>query len=131
MVVEYKYDKQSGIIYVYPGERLCFEDMRRYFQAIGSDETVKSGYVELVHFDQIKSFDMSADQAAQASELIKHMVDKKEEKAAVVIANTDLQYGMARMLSIILDDYFPVSIVRTKDEAMFEIDKLTSELNAI
>ena len=124
MTVEFLYDKESKVIHVHPGECLSLNSMKEYFHKILADKNIDTGFVEVIHFDEVKEFNYSSNEVFLINDLITELVDKKDDKGAVIVAKSDLQYGMARMLSIILEDYFYVSIVRSENEVQLEIDKL-------
>lgn len=124
MTVEYQYDRKAKVIHVHPSKHLSLDSMQEYFRKILADESIEPGFVEVVHFDEVKEFSYSADEALLVSDLVRKLVDKKQDKGAVFVVITDLQYGMARMLSIIVEEFFPVSIVRTENEVKIQIDKL-------
>jgi len=124
MTVDYQFDRKSKVIHVHPSECLSLKDIQEYFYKILADDTIEPGFVEVVHFDEIKDFSYSSDEALLVSDLVRELVDKKQSKGAVFFVKTELQYGMARMLSIMAEDFFSISIVRTEDELKIEIDKL-------
>ena len=124
MTVEYQYDSKSKVIHVHPSECLSLKDIQEYFYKVLADDTIEPGFVEVVHFDEIKDFSYSSDEALLVSDLVRELVDKKQSKGAVFFVKTELQYGMARMLSIMAEDFFYISIVRTENEVQTEIDKL-------
>ena len=124
MTVEYLYDKESKVVHVHPDECLSLNSMQEYFHKILADNNIESGFVEVVHFDEVKEFKYSSNEAFLVIDLIKELVDTKDDKGVVIIAKSDLQFGMARMLSTILEDYIFVSIVRSENKVKFEIDKL-------
>ena len=124
MTVEFLYDKESRVIHVHPGKCLSLNSMQEYFHKILADNNIEPGFIEVVHFDEVKEFNYSSNEAFLVTDLIKELVDKKDDKGAVIVAESDLQYGMARMLSTILEDYLPVSIVRSENKVKLEVDKL-------
>lgn len=124
MTVEYLYDKESRVIHAHPGKCLSSSSMLEYFDKIITDNDIEPGFVEVVHFDEVKEFNYSSNEALLVTDLIKKLLDKKDDKGAVIIAKSDHQYAMARMLSTFLEDYFPVAIVRSENKVKLEIDKL-------
>ena len=124
MTVEYLYDKESRVIHVHSGEILSLGSMQEYFHKIIIDNSIESDFVEVIHFDEVREFNYSSSEALLITALIKKLLDNKNDKGAVIIAKSDHQYAMARMLSTFLDDYFPVSIVRSENKVKLEIDKL-------
>ena len=124
VTVEYQYDSESKVIHVHPSECLSLKSIQEYFRKILADNNIEPGFVEVVHFDEVKDFDYSSDEALLVGDLVRELVDKKQDKGAVFVVKTELQYGMARMLSIMAGDFFPISIVRTENEVQTEIDKL-------
>ena len=124
LTVQYRYDEKSKVVDVHPGESISLNSIRGYFGEILSDENVKPEFVEVVHFDEVRNFNYSSNEAFSVKSLIAEVVNQKQDKGAVFIAKSDLQYGMARMTQIILEDHFSISIVRSEDESKSEIIKL-------
>ena len=124
VTVNYQYDNKSKVIHVHPSECLSLKDIQKYFHKILADDTIEPGFIEVVHFDEVKDFSYSSDEALLVSVLVRELVDKKQNKGAVFVVKTELQYGMARMLSIMAEDFFSISIVHAEDEVQIEIDKL-------
>ena len=54
VTVEYQYDSSSKVIHVYPGERLSLKSIQEYFHKILADNTIEPGFIEVVHFDEVK-----------------------------------------------------------------------------
>lgn len=124
MTVQYQYDKKSNVIHVHPGECITLNSMTEYFNDILSDKNIRQGFIEVVSFDEVNEFNYSSNDAFSVKNLIEKVKSQKQNKGAVIVAKTDLQYGMARMLGTILDDYFPVAIVRSEDEIVSNVFKL-------
>ena len=124
MTVEYLYDKESRVIHVHPGKYLSLKSMQEYFNKIIIDNNIEPDFVKAVYFDKVKEFNYSSTEALLITALIKKLLDNKNDKGTVIIAKSDHQYAMARMLSTFLDDFFPVSIVRSENKVKLEIDKL-------
>ncbi len=92
---------------------------------------MKPGFVEVVHFDEVRDFNFSSSEAYLVQGLIEEVVNQKQERGAVLIAKNDFQFGMARMLGSILEDYLPVSIVRAAHESISEIINLHGNESAL
>ena len=123
--VKFDYDNVNRMIHVYPGEWLALPLVRNYFNAILDDDNIEPGFVEIVHFDSIKSFDLSSNDAIELKGLATRIVEKKQQRGVIIIATSILQFGMARMmLTIVEGDAIPTIIVRSEEEAMLEADKL-------
>ncbi len=110
MEIEYTYEAKRNIVNVYPPEVVSFDSIHNYVNAVLQDDKIKSGFSELIHFENVKTFNISASAVAEACNELKEFKRKKLYIEAIILAKTDLQFGMARMFHSYLSGQMEVKI---------------------
>ncbi len=128
MRIEYDYDINSNLVNVYPPEVISYENLNEYIIEIILDSRIQAAFSELIHFENVKTFNFTAIDVFRASEELQDFRVKKLYKEAIILAKSELQYGMARMFQSFLDGKLKVKIFRTIEEADTEIERLQVEL---
>jgi len=129
MSVKYKYDDLNNIIHVFPEKNLTLNLIEEYFNTILNDDKIKSEFVELVHFDIVTNFNYDSNVVIYLKSVLENLLIKKQPKGAIILAETDLQFGMARMFEMIMEGTYSIIAVKTKDNAVSEINKLLLDKN--
>jgi hypothetical protein len=121
-MVEYNYDPQKNIITVYPNEALSVLDISEYAQKILADSNIKTGFIDLVDFQEINDFQFTYKEATNFPAIFTDLINKKDHKGTIILTKSNLQFGIARMWSMIMDEYLDVHVARSVEEAEKSIE---------
>ncbi len=98
MPVKYEYDQNSNIVHTRPYGELSTSEMKVYFKELINDDEIKTGFVEVVHFENVENFLFSSNEASSIFELYNKLKENKRLRATVYIGERDIHFGVARML---------------------------------
>lgn len=121
-MVEYNYDPQKNIVTVYPNEALSVLDISEYVQKILADSNIKAGFIDLVDFQEIDDFQFTYKEATNFPVIFTDLINKKDHKGTIILTKSNLQFGIARMWSMIMDEYLDVHVARSVEEAEKSIE---------
>ena len=123
-MVEYNCDPQKNIITVYPNEALSVLDISEYAQKILADSNIKVGFIDLVDFQEINDFQFTYKEATNFPAIFTDLINKKAHKGTIILTRSHLQFGIARMWSMIMDGYLDVHVIRSVEEAEKSIEMI-------
>lgn len=124
MTIEYDIDKEGLKIETFPKGVLDLKETIDYFDRLQKDNRVKHGAIEIVYFKRVTDFQFSFSEGEnitrsyQKPELIQKIV------VTVFVCETDLAYGIGRMLQALHEIANPehkVLVVRSEND----IEKIT------
>ena len=121
-MVKYNYDPQKNIVTVYPNEALSVFDISEYVQQILADSNIKTGFIDLVDFQEVNDFQFTYKEALNFPAIFNDLINKKGYKGTIILTGSNLQFGVARMWSMIMDEHLNVHVVRSAEEAEKSID---------
>ena len=102
-MMTYEYDPELNIIHLHATEILVRDDTIAYFHQIAKDTAVKPGAIERVYFQKLVDIAFTYTDIEQIREAFDRLEHSKRLAYTVFITNSDLTYGMARMIVSIFD----------------------------
>lgn len=106
-MMRYEYCSSKNEIYLKASGVLTADDCIDYFQHLDESGVVDSPALEYVHFTNLESADVSFEGVERVrAAFIAHNHGQKLAKS-IFIADSDLSYGIARMIGSALADVFP------------------------
>ena len=120
MPVIYEYDSGLNTIHARPYGMLSILEIGNYFNEVTNDDEITTGIIEVVHFKNVKEFLFSSSDALIIPKLYREFKDTMRLRRTILIGESELHFGIARMLQIILemnDIKSVVFVVRDEKEA--------------
>ncbi len=103
-MMTYEYDAKLNIIHLRAAGVLVRDDPISYFHAIARDTSIKSGTtIERVYFQELDDIAFTYTDIQQIRDTFNHLEHYKQLLYTVFITDSDLTYGMARMIVSIFD----------------------------
>ena len=99
----YEYDAKQNIIHLRASGVLVRDDPISYFHAIAKDTSIKPGAIEHVYFQELDDIAFTYTDIEQIRETFNQLEHNKRLSYTVFITDSDLTYGMARMIVTIFD----------------------------
>ena len=124
MPVDYKFDKEKGIVFVNPRETLLVEDVEEYTRRLEFDTEISDNFVEIVDFSKTKKIAISYREAWELRAIFANLVEKKKLRASILVGDTDLHFGMARMFATAVEGVLDARVVRSVQEAEEEVKRM-------
>ncbi len=126
-MIEYKFDVGRNIVDVWPAKKLSIEEMVHYVDRLINDESVHKHFIEYVHFEGVEDFSWSYADTDTILRLFQRLYESKHQEGAILLVDTNLQLGMARMIQTVFTGHLRIDIARSKDEANRFIEKIRSQ----
>jgi hypothetical protein len=129
MPIIYQYDSPLNIIHVRPYGLLSLLDIGNYFNKVAKDPDIKTEIIEIVHFNNVKDFLFSSSEAIIIPKMYRKFKDKTKLKGTIFIGESDIHFGISRMLQNILemnDLQDGVFVVRNEEGANMLIKEINS-----
>jgi len=126
MNVPYKYDSERNINHVHPAGTISLSTIEQYVQQVLEDRSIKKGFVEFVYLENVEDFDFSFNDARNIPYMFRSLVSKLDFKGSIIIGSNDYQFGIARMVSTLIQEYTASEAVRTVGEAEKVLKKIRS-----
>ena len=104
------------------------KEVSSYFDALVEDSSVARDAIEVVRFRNVADFKISFSDCQNIVQAYRNPKNHKRIKATIFVGETDLAYGIARMLQIAFEMEMPehsVSVVRSDDELDALIGRLS------
>lgn len=127
MPVSYTYNAARHTLDCVASGVVVISDVVAYFDAAGVDDDVAHGAIEVVYLDAVTDFRFSYQESRVIRDRVSELRKKKGVRATVLVAGTDAQYGMARMIGTqdsLADPEFPVRIIREEAELPATLEAL-------
>lgn len=124
MPIKYEYDSEKNIVYSYSTGVISMSELTEYFRNLAEDPDVEDDFISIANLDGVKEFKFSYSDALQLPDLFTKMKSKKNQIGTILVAKKDFQFGMARMMSIVMENSMPTRVVRSQEEAEKEISLL-------
>ena len=122
----YEYDATTNIVHVKPKGVMHVADIEGYASALLEDESVQSGYIEVVDFSGLEDVIADAYSFIGVETIFKKLSEQKNFTGSVAIVPTDYIYGMIRMLTVSFQQVAPMLYIKSEDELPAAIEQLRS-----
>jgi len=125
MSIEYYVSQDGFRIDTFPKGVLDIKTTADYFNRIKNDERIKQGAVEVVHFKHVTDFKISYKESEKITQIYQDPKNTRSIDKTVFVCETDLAYGIGRMLQTFHDITNPnheVIVVRSESE-LINIEK--------
>ena len=127
MTIEYNVSQDGLRIETFPKGVLDIEQTTEYFDRIKSDKKIKPGAIEIVYFKNVTDFRISFLESEKITESYQEPKSKQLIDATIFVCETDLAYGIGRMLQTfheITNPEHKVVVVRSENEINNVINSL-------
>ena len=127
MTIEYNVSQDGLRIETFPKGVLDIEQTIEYFDRIKSDKKIKPGAIEIVYFKNVTDFRISFLESEKITESYQEPKSKQLIDATIFVCETDLAYGIGRMLQTfheITNPEHKVVVVRSENEINNVINSL-------
>lgn len=130
MKIEY-YVSQNGLrIETYPKGVLDLKSTIDYFGKLQNDKTVKQGAIEIVYFKYVSDFKISYLEGTEITKSYQNPKSAQKIKATIFVCETDLAYGIGRMLQTFHEMTNPDhQVLVVKSESDIDNDEIDQMLN--
>lgn len=126
MPIIYDYDSTTNTIHNRPYNTLSILEIGNYFNEVTNNDQIKSGIIEVVHFENVEEFLFSSSDALVIRKMYSEFKDKMKLKRTIIIGKSDMHFGIARMLQIIFEmNDVQGTVFAVRDEK--EANKLINE----
>ena len=103
MPVKYEYDSALNVIHAHPYDTISIREIGNYFNDIKNDRQIRKGIIEVVHFNKVDEFLFSSSEALIIPKMYGEFKEGLKLKRTVLIGESDIHFGIARMLQIIFE----------------------------
>ena len=103
MPVKYEYDSALNVIHAHPYDTLSIREIGNYYNDIKNDREIRKGIIEVVHFNKVDEFLFSSSEALIIPKIYGEFKEGKEIQRTILIGESDIHFGIARMLQIIFE----------------------------
>ena len=124
MTIEYKVSQNGLRIETYPRGILDVNETINYFARLKNDKNIMKGAIEIVYFKYVTDFKISYSESQKISRSYHEPKALQMIDATIFICETDLAYGIGRMLQTfheITNPEHKVTVLRIESELMDEI----------
>ncbi len=105
-MMTYKYDPIKSIIHLRASGVLVVSDPINYFRKLDEDPTFKPKAEELIYFTNLEDIAFSYHDIVSIRNAFRQYSHRDKISRGIFIVDSDLTFGMARMVSSILEDTF-------------------------
>ena len=119
MSIKYDVSQDGFRIDTFPEGILDIEKTADYFNRIKNDVRIKQGAVEVVHFKRVTDFKISYVESEKITQIYQEPKNTRLIDKTVFVCETDLAYGIGRMLQTfheITNPKYKVTVVRSESE---------------
>ena len=119
MSIEYDVTQDGFRIDTFPKGVLNIEETADYFDRIKNDVRIKQGAVEVVNFKHVTDFKISFIESKKIAQIYQDPKNTRLIDKTVFVCETDLAYGIGRMLQTfheITNPKHKVIVVRSESE---------------
>ena len=102
-MMTYEYDSKLNIIHLRAAGVLVRDDPISYFHAIAKDTSIKPGAIERVYFQELDDIAFTYTDIEQIRDTFNHLEHYKRLSYTVFVTDSDLSFGMARMIESVFD----------------------------
>jgi hypothetical protein len=119
MSIEYTVSQNGLRIDTYPEGVLDTKETIDYFGRLKNDKKIKQGAVEIVYFKKVTNFNISYSESENITKSYQEPKALQMIEATIFVCDTDLAYGIGRMLQTfheITNPKHKVVVVRSESE---------------
>ena len=119
MLIDYNVSRDGLRIESFPKGVLDIKATMDYFGKIKNDKKIKQGAIEIVNFKDVSDFQISYLESEKISRSYKEPKALKKIEATIFVCETDLEFGIGRMLEAvhgIANPNHKVLLVRSENE---------------
>ena len=119
MTIEYTVDQDGLRIETFPKGLLDIQKTMDYFGRLQNDARIKPGAIEIVYFKDVTDFKISSLEIEDITISYQTLNDIHKVNKTVFVCETDLEYGIGRMLQTfhkIANPNYNVTVVRSENE---------------
>ena len=119
MSIEYNVSQDGLRIETFPKGLLDIKETIDYFSRLKNDKRIMQGAVEVVYFKYVSDFKISYSESEEITERYQGPKALQMIDATIFVCETDLSYGIGRMLQTfhqITDPKHKVVVVRSESE---------------
>jgi len=119
MSIEYHVSQNGLRIETFPKGILDLEETVNYFERLKNDENIKHGAIEVVYFTHVTDFKISYLESETITKRYQEPKARQMIKATIFVCETNLAYGIGRMLQTLHEIANPehkVVVVRSESE---------------
>lgn len=127
MQIDYNVCQNGLKIEAFPKGVLDIKTTIEYFGKITNDKRIKQGAIEIVNFKEVSDFQISYLESEKITSSYQEPKSLQKIKATIFVCETDLAFGIGRMLEAVHEIANPnhkVLVVRLKSELEDVIKKL-------
>jgi len=111
--ITYRIDSQQSLILTEATGALSVAEMRAHYQRVAEDPDFRLEYASLIDFSRADSLRASGEEVRGLARLIPSV---RGARRAIVV-NSDLHYGLGRMVSLTRSPELEIEVFRTRTEA--------------
>ena len=127
MSIEYNVSQNGLRIEAFPKGVLDIKETIDYFGRLKNDKKIRHGAIEIVYFKQVTDFKISYSESEKITKSYQEPKSTQMIYATIFVCETDLAYGIGRMLQAfheITNPEHKVVVVRSEGEIENEINKV-------
>ncbi len=127
MSIEYTVSQDGLRIEAYPSGTLDMNATMNYFQRLKNDRRIAQGAIEIVYFKKITDFDITYLESESIAERYQEPRATRMIRATIFVCETDLAFGMGRMLQALHEIRNPqhrVVVVKSETELEKQVRKI-------
>ncbi len=102
-MMTYEYDAEANIVHLRASGVLVRDDPISYFHALSQDQELKPQAIERVYFENLEDIAFSYSDICQIRDTFDFLGHGDRFAYTVFITDSDLSYGMARMIISIIE----------------------------
>jgi hypothetical protein len=119
MSIQYQYNKPGNYVITTVTGTVSVDQVAEYVNDILSDDSIKTGFYEIVDFTGVKDFDFGYYQSDKLINLIAKLKNEKQYQGSCLVADKDLTKGMSNIFKVVGEDKkLSITIFSTLDEAI-------------
>ena len=103
MTIEYNVSQNGLRIETFPKGELDIQKTIEYFGKLQNDEKIKYGAIEIVYFKYVTDFKISYVESREITKSYQEPKVTRNISQTVFVCETDLAYGIGRMLQTFFD----------------------------
>ena len=119
MSIKYNVSENGLRIDTFPKDILKIEQVIEYFGNLSNDNRINPGAVEIIHFKDVTDFKITYSESEIIAGSFQEPKSLLHIDATIFVCETDLAYGIGRMLKVLNEIKNPnsnIRVVRTESE---------------
>ena len=112
MSIEYDVSHDGLRIDTYPKGVLKIEQVIEYFGRLSNDDRINQGAIEIIHFKDVTDFKITYSESEIIASSFQEPKSLLHIDATIFVCETDLAYGIGRMLKVLNEIKNPKSNIK-------------------